>query len=38
MLALAAGDPKVGLHHPQVIFEESVLPFGTAALTALALE
>ncbi|MBQ1272936.1 MAG: amidohydrolase [Clostridia bacterium] len=38
MLALAAGDPGVGLHHPQVVFDESCLPYGTAALLSLALE
>ena len=36
MLALAAGEPDKGytypLHHPKVRFDESALPFGTAAL------
>ena len=38
MLALAAGDPKVGLHHPQVVFDEGALPFGAAVFTALAIK
>ena len=37
MLALAAGDPGVGLHHPAVTFDEAALPYGAAALAALAL-
>ncbi|MBR7098140.1 MAG: amidohydrolase, partial [Clostridia bacterium] len=34
MLAMAAGNPKDGylypLHHPKVLFDEKVLPFGAA--------
>ena len=37
MLALAAGDPGVGLHHPKVTFDESSLPYGAATLASLAL-
>lgn len=36
MLALAAGEPGKGysypLHHPKTVFDESALPYGTAAL------
>lgn len=38
MLALAAGDPKVALHHPKVVFDESAMPYGVAALTAAVLK
>lgn len=42
MLALAAGEPEKGfdkpLHHPAVRFDESALPYGTAALAHCALE
>ena len=42
MLSLAAGRPEDGhtypLHHPKVTFDEEALPYGTAALTALAME
>ncbi len=40
MLALAAGHPKDGyvypLHHPQVRFDETALPYGAAAYAAMA--
>ncbi len=32
MMAIAAGDPGVGLHHPKVVFDESCLAYGVAAL------
>lgn len=32
MVALAAGNPGVGLHHPNVTFDESCLSYGVAAL------
>lgn len=42
MLALCAGSTSKGytipLHHPKVRFDEAALPYGTAALTAMALE
>lgn len=38
MLALAAGDPGVALHHPKICFDENALPYGTAALTAIAMQ
>lgn len=38
MLALAAGDPGVALHHPGVTFDEDALPYGTAALVAVAMQ
>ncbi len=38
MLAIAAGDPGVALHHPKVVFDEAVLPYGAAALAAIAVE
>lgn len=42
MLALAAGEPEKGFqypqHHPKVVFDESVLPIGTAALTFAAIK
>lgn len=38
MLALAAGDPGVALHHPKVVFDETALPYGVAALTSIALK
>lgn len=38
MLALAAGDCGYPLHHPKVIFDESVLPVGAATLACLALK
>jgi len=41
MLSLAAGEPKNGyacpLHHPKVMFDESALPYGTAALVWVAM-
>lgn len=37
MLALAAGDCGYPLHHPKVIFDEAVLPVGSATLAGLAL-
>ena len=41
MLSLAAGEPKKGytypLHHPKVMFDESVLPHGAAALVWVAM-
>jgi len=41
MLSLAAGEPKHGytypLHHPKVMFDESALPYGAAALFSVAL-
>ena len=41
MLSLAAGEPDKGythpLHHPQVAFDETALPYGTAALVQMAL-
>jgi hippurate hydrolase len=40
MAALAAGHPKDGytypLHHPQVRFDETALPYGAAAYAAMA--
>ncbi|MBO5213600.1 MAG: amidohydrolase [Clostridia bacterium] len=38
MLALAAGNPGVPLHHPKIVFDENALPYGTAALAALAMQ
>jgi len=42
MLALAAGEPQKGynhsLHHPQVTFDTSALPYGSAVLAGLAAE
>ena len=42
MLALCAGSTEQGytipLHHPRVRFDEAALPYGTAALTAMAME
>ena len=42
MLALCAGSTDKGytipLHHPKVRFDEAALPYGTAALTAMAME
>ena len=42
MVALAAGEPKNGytypLHHPKVKFDESALPYGSAALAYTALQ
>ena len=42
MLALCADDSRKGftfpLHHPKVRFDEGALPYGTAALTAMALD
>lgn len=42
MLALCAGSTEKGytipLHHPKVRFDEAALPYGTAALTAMAME
>lgn len=38
MLAVAAGDSPFPLHHPQVVFDESVLPVGAAVLAELALQ
>ena len=38
MLALAAGEPGVALHHPKVVFDETALPYGVAALTHIALK
>ncbi len=37
MLALAAGNSSYPLHHPKAEFDEDCLPFGSAALAALAL-
>lgn len=41
MVALAAGEPKNGytypLHHPKVKFDESALPYGSAALACMAM-
>ena len=37
MLALAAGDPGVSLHHPKIVFDEAALPYGTAALVSMVL-
>ncbi len=38
MLALAAGDPGVALHHPKILFDENALPYGTAAFVAIAMQ
>ncbi len=38
MLALAAGDPGVALHHPKVVFDERALPYGVAALTEIVIK
>lgn len=41
MLALAAGEPQKGftspLHHPKTVFDETALPYGTAALAYMAI-
>lgn len=37
MLALAAGDPTVALHHPGIVFDEDALVYGTAALVTAAI-
>lgn len=37
MLALAAGDPGVPLHHPKIVFDEAALPYGTATLVSMVL-
>lgn len=34
MLALAAGEPGVPLHHPKIDFDETALPYGTATLVS----
>ncbi len=38
MLALAAGDPGVPLHHPKIVFDETALSYGTATLVSMVLQ